>query len=96
MAQYYGISASRTKETPVRRGDGWGSVALLHWHVYSGPCASRAEAESQAIAKIGPNNAEDMEQKTLHRNLVVVSKSKLRAYRISLDRVEVEDYAEDY
>jgi hypothetical protein len=93
-AQYYGISAAWSIQTPRRRADGWGQVDLLKWHIYSGPCDTRQQAEDAGRAALPPMNANDTEVKTWHQNFRVVPASKLATYRI--DRNAEPEYADAY
>jgi hypothetical protein len=95
-AQYYGISAAWSVETPIRRGTGgeWGTANMLRWHIYSGPCDTRQQAEHAGRTALPPMNANDTEVKTWHQNFKVVPASKLAAHRI--DRNAEPEYADVY
>jgi hypothetical protein len=84
-AQYYAITASRVHSVPIRNAGGWGVVDKLRWEIVAGPCATRTEAETHGRTALGPNDAEEMEQKTRHQNFRVVARSGLKKYGVVED-----------
>lgn len=84
-AKYYALSSMGEKLVYTREGR---EKMIRDWTIVSGDFASAEEAEEKGLEEIEKSfpRKDSTERSTLLRNLVVVSKSKLRQYGISLER----------
>lgn len=88
---YYAVTATGQTSWYDRSGN---QCIGMDWYVVSGPCTTTEQAEDQGHEKIGPIFNEygmsDIYRETAHKNLQVVSKSRLRNFRLSAEGIEVE------
>ncbi len=85
--QYYAISSHGVK-TIYKYGQ---SQIVTDWEIMSGPHKSREEAQQKGEEAIGPiyreeRSKEEIYRSTLHKNMVVTTKSQLQKYRITLEQ----------
>ncbi len=76
---YYAITAIH-ETTYYNQGE---ELHGLDWHILSGPHASHLEAEKAGRDQIG--EVTNIIKQTQYKNLMIVSKSELRHFRIRLD-----------
>lgn len=83
-ATYFAITAVEQTSWYDRSGNQRHGMA---WYAVSDPCSSREDAEKQAKKNIGPvvnqHGMSDIYAETAHKNMIVVSKSQLKQYRLS-------------
>lgn len=83
---YYAITAVDQTSWYTRQGE---QRFGLNWYIVAGPCPAPGEAELQGQNAIGPIYNEyqmaDIYRETAHKNVHVVSKSRLNSYRIFLE-----------
>jgi hypothetical protein len=90
-ASYYAVTATGQTSWYDRSGN---QRHGMDWYILSGPCNSEEEAKTQGEAKIGPifnqYGMSDIYRETAHKNLHIVSKSRLREYRLDQIALEAE------
>ena len=93
--QFYAISAAFEKIVPRSRNGGTGTVSVLDWRVYAGPCDSIPEAHEHGRAALPEMSATDTVAETLHKNFKVVAKSRLRKFGINVNAQESDPYLDE-
>ena len=90
-ASYYAVTATGQTSWYDRSGN---QQHGMNWYILVGPCDSLEEAKTKGETKIGPIFNEygmsDIYRETAHKNLQVVSKSRLRDYRLDSDQIDME------